>query len=454
WWGEGEQGYSSWIIKWGYFDALYWTRAVLVRYGAVRGVTAHEIGHTLGLNRYREEYDEYPYFGKEIKGLILKNGQIYNVSRENEKVAAFGPGTGKVYCFMGSNPDYPSAIWVCDETYKELFKYLKDPPEERILYVSGIIYKNDTVKLDNCYILKGEPDVPVGPLNEGKYKVQCISSSGKILYSANFGTELKNEFMAFGFSIPLPDETSTVAIKKGEEILNFIYKTPNSPAVEIIKPSGGEVKDETLDIEWKAEDPDGDKMYYSILYSYNEGESWIALAMEINETKYTINLSKLPGGDQCLIKVVATDGFNIGYDVSESFTVNDKAPLALIKSPKDGEKFEIGEEVSLKGIAYDLEDTEHSELTVEWSSSLDGILGYEEELKIDNLSKGKHEITFTVTDSMGNVGESKIIITIGREEESFIGGLLTWEPVAGYLIIIITIVIITVISIKRRKGRK
>ena len=452
WWGEGEQGYSSWIIKWGYFDALYWTRAVLVRYGAVRGVTAHEIGHTLGLNRYREEYDIYPYFGKEIKGLILKDGHIYNVSRENEKVAAFGPGTGKVYCFMGSNPDYPSAIWVCDETYKELFKYLKDPPEERILYISGIIYKNNTVKLDNCYILTGEPDIPIGSSDEGKYKVQCISSSGKILYSANFGTKLKNEFMAFGFSIPFPNETSTVVIKKDEKILNFIYKTPNSPVVEITKPSGGEVENEILDIKWKAVDPDGDKLYYSILYSYDGGERWIALAIELNETKYTVDLSKLPGGDHCLIKVVANDGFNTGFDISESFTVTNKTPLAIIKSPKDGEKFQLGEEVSLKGIAYDLEDMGYKGLTTEWSSSLDGILGYGEELKIDNLSEGRHEITFTVTDSAGNVAEDKIIITIGEEKESFLGGLLILEPLAGYLVIIL--IIITAILVMHRKSTK
>ena len=122
--------------------------------------------------------------------------------------------------------------------------------------------------------------------------------------------------MAFGFSIPFPNETSTVVIKKDEEILNFINKTPNSPVVEITKPSGGEVKNETLGIKWKAVDPDGDKLYYSILYSNDGGERWIALAIELNETEYTVDISKLPGGDHYLIKVVANDGFNTGFDIS------------------------------------------------------------------------------------------------------------------------------------------
>lgn len=315
WWGPGEEGYSSWSVP----PFFYYTRSVLVKYGSNEGVTAHEIGHTLGLNRFpwNEEYVTDPFFGKEVNGLILKEGQIFNVTNEDEKVQAFGVGTGKVYCFMGNNPGGLSPSWVCNKTFSELFESLMDPPE-KIVYVSGVIYENDTVLLDNWYIGKGEPD----PIDVGTYTIQCVSSTRNVLYSTNFGGEIE-DFLGFGFVIPCPEGTTSVLIKRGEQILKEVQPSENLPIVDLQFPNGGEILNGEQVISWSGNDYDGDQLAYSVLCSSNKGETWTVIEVELNETSCEVDFSGCPEGNQYLIRVIATDGFNTGEDTSETtFTVN------------------------------------------------------------------------------------------------------------------------------------
>jgi len=408
WWKPGEQGIS---LK-------YVSGAVAVKYGATEGATAHEIAHTLGLNRWVEEYKAYPEFGKEINGLILKDGKIYNVSDLNDRRAAFFPHSlaviDKTYCFMGTNLGFPKSIWVCDETYSELFKRLTDPPDEKVLYVSGTIYANGTIKLDNWYILEGKPD-PFIAENQGKYTFKCLSSNGEVLYNMSIGQETE-EPLVFSFLMPFPDETSRVVISDGENILAEVPRSENAPSVSV--PQLNKSSNGLLEVSWSARDLDGDELRYSVLYSNDGGETWICMAIELNETKYRIDPSQLPGGNQCLVKIIATDGFNTGYNESEFFTVANKAPSAFIRSPKKDEVFQFGEEIVFKGIAYDPEGQDG--LIAEWSSNLDGILGYGETLQVANLSEGTHEITFTVMDSNGNIAEDKMTLTVKERSQTIV----------------------------------
>jgi len=427
-WDPGVEGFSTEYM----YGLVYYKRAVLVKYGCSEGVTSHEVGHTLGLNIRRgvvqhimvlssyEEYDIYPPFGKKVDGLILKNGRIFNLSQIEDRLIVSGYPESKIeqtinagidknfYCFMGNNL---MESWVCDETYRELFKSLMDPPIEKTVYVSGAIFKNGTVILNNFYVMDGEPDL----LDGENYTIQCVSSTGKVLYSADFGWDTEDLF--FGFAIPYPDGTSAIVIKKGDDILKEVRKTPNAPTVTVEYPNGGEAIDGEVEIQWRAEDLDGDNLYYSVLYSYDGGETWIADALELNETSYTLDVSKLPGGNKCKIRIIATDGFNTAIDDSDNFfSVTDKPPLASIDSLSEGDTYQLGEEVKLQATAYDLEDG-FTDLNIEWSSNIDGILGYGEELHLTELSPGRHIITLRVTDSTGKPMEKRIAINITKSSQ-------------------------------------
>ncbi len=415
WWEPEVWGYSTYYMRAGikYIDYFlpYNTRAVLVRYGANEGVSAHEIGHTLGLNRYRgeEEYQTHAFYGKQVEGLIEKDGKIYNITNVNELQTALRAANGapadRVFCFMGSNEATQAqrqlGVWICDETMHDLFKFLKDPPDEHILYVAGTIYQNDTIKFDRWYQTVGLPD----PQDTGDYIAQCVSGSGTVLYSTGFGVS-DQEFLPFGFIIPYQDGVSEIVFKHGDVELGRRSPSPNKPTVSLSPVSA---QGDQASISWSPTDGDGDTLASSVLYSNDNGVTWSMVALHTGGNSYTLDMAGLPGGISCLVKVVVNDGFNTVEEVSNPFNVASKVPECMILTPADGSKFGTGAEVSLSGVSYDPED---DDLLVEWISDIDGNLGTGDTINSLSLSNGHHTITLKTTDSSGLSSTDQVTLTI------------------------------------------
>ena len=409
WWGKGEEGVTFCLAE---------RLASLIKYKTpYKSIAAHELGHTFGLycGPFLEQYQQLPEYGLPVEGLVLKEGKIYDLNSSEERVKAFphpwakGQPAAGIYCFMGLASS-SNEVWASREAYNELLKRLLDPSTSRGLFVSGIIFKDGRVKLGDWYLVEGEPD----PLLKegGDYTIRCLTPSGETLYSASFGR--KGEDTVFAFILPFPEAASKVTIERGGEILVEAEKSPNPPTIAIIHPEKGETLGETCRVEWEASDPDGDKLSYSLLYSNDNGETWTAVAVNLQEQAYTLNLSQLPGGSSCLLRVVATDGFNVGQALSSVFTVEDKPPAACIITPENGETYGEGEEIRLEGFGYDLEDGILEGSSLQWVSSLNGLLGTGSGLTLSNLSPGSHQITLAVRDSTGKTAEDTITVTVER----------------------------------------
>jgi len=428
WWATGEEGCNF---------SLTAPQAPLVKYPTqFSSITAHELGHTFGLYIlpfWGEQYQQFREWGLPADtGLIIKDNRIYNLLNPEEAKIAFPnpfvPDKGMpAYCFMGLASDHHGA-WVSNEVYSALLWRFMDPPPQKLLYTSGIIFTDGTVELGDWFITEGEPDDLFGEY-EGEYIIECISSSDEVVYSADFGTS--GEDCLFSFAIPFPEESAEVIVRRGEKILVRSKRSKNPPTVTVLSPRGGESLSDSCEVEWEAADPDGDELTYAVLYSSNGGEDWSVLTTNLEDKRYNVDLKQLPGGDRCLIKVAATDGFHTGYAQSAPFSVAEKGMLVFIDSPQDGEIYQAGEAVILTGITSDYEYINPAHFVLEWTSNLDGKLGTGETVSIDKLSGGNHQITLTATDThTDRSGSAAVNITV--EGTQTYGG--NRPPVASFSI--------------------
>lgn len=107
---------------------------------------------------------------------------------------------------------------------------------------------------------------------------------------------------------------------------------------------------------------------------------------------------------------------------SDTFPSNDTAsvtvsvplsppPTVSISTPPDSSVFDPGDLVTFNGAASDPEDGDLSP-SIQWVSSLDGVLGTGRIVTTDSLSTGVHQIVASATDSDGGLGADTITVTV------------------------------------------
>jgi hypothetical protein len=151
---------------------------------------------------------------------------------------------------------------------------------------------------------------------------------------------------------------------------------------------------------------------------YNENgdtADWSVLAAGITAQEWTDDFSTLPGGSQARVRVVASDGVNVGVATSEPFAVTVQAPETFIYEPSDDQTYDSGDPVFLDGDVWDAQDGWIADENAwVWTSNVDGELGRGPYLLLDGLSAGTHTITLAVTNKAGLSGTSSVTITVGQ----------------------------------------
>ena len=189
---------------------------------------AHEIGHTYGLHRNKEEYVfdltqcKMLYHGNFASGFWVDRKEPIENS----------------ICFMGSAPPrYHFERWIDEEDYRKLFQTFrvnKDDPE--ILLLNGIIFKDGKVELGKSYYLPSEEfEYPIS----GDYSVQLIEQNGSTIQEISFGGPfemlveplgvVETDFAPFVLTIPYTENTWKLQIQYKEETLIEI-----NPNIELL----------------------------------------------------------------------------------------------------------------------------------------------------------------------------------------------------------------------------
>ncbi len=409
---------------------------------------AHETAHLFYIG---DEYNggsfnlgvNNPPFG--YKGVSLLNSKL-KVTAEDKAIKAGPAGSGSLVkkqfhpfeigrrnlmkdldSFMGSALAADKS-WITPSIWKSLYKSFdpktkgasgssssgsgsNEQAETVVMEVAGKITK--TGEIEFIMPWRSYITTEVIEQNVGEYEIQAVDASGRIIAQQGFSAttllltdppQIQDDAVFVNVQIPLLSGTNKFQVVEGENLLGEIQVSPGIPSVEIISSPVGTLSSGTIPLEWTANDPDGDKLYYTVEYS-NDGITWIVLESELTDTKLSIDVGELPGGEQSRIRIIASDGINSAFTESATFNVPYQAPEIFLDDPliqKDG--------VALNGRAYDLADGWIYNEKLSWTSDKDGEIGKGSTLFLTNLTKGKHTVTLRVVNEHNQQAEKSFEI--------------------------------------------
>lgn len=212
----------------------------------------------------------------------------------------------------------------------------------------------------------------------------------------------------FGDLFPRPDgQVAEVQLLAGDVVIDSIRPGTQAPTVTVQQPAAGVVISDTLDLAWRASDPDpDDRLLFTVQYSHDAGASWHTLALNLpstpdpNHNLRIDDLGSLHGSapNAARIRVIASDGFNTSIATSQPFTLQNRRPEPVVFSPAAGESFAAGEPVPLRGSATDAEDGGLPAASLSWQ--VDGVAqGTGPDISAAGLAPGAHTATLRATDS-------------------------------------------------------
>ncbi|MCB2182795.1 MAG: Ig-like domain-containing protein [Desulfobulbaceae bacterium] len=334
------------------------------------------------------------------------------------------------YCDSGMLPVRWNSAYRWERQFDAFLTIVDVPPmaasmsyeASDIALIEDVYYVNGQINFDGFDItgslnpIISSQGIPLFPEMPGQYIVDFLDDQGAVLQTYSFYAAFEEEDddsgslaeqTSFNFRLPvLQGQTvDTINLSDGAQILDSITVSINAPQVTIDSPNGGETWNGFEPISWHASDSDNDPLVFSVLYSPDNGNKWIPIAGNLQNSPYVADTSIIPGGTGALIRIIATDGFHTAMDDSDApFTVEQNPPSVTLIEPTDGRVFEAGTKMVLRGQATDPEDEILSEDAFAWFLNGQVIaVGRRAEV---SLPVGLHELTLRVTDSDGDSSES------------------------------------------------
>jgi len=427
---------------------------------------AHELGHTIfGNDEPLIDYELWPAHVEdncEAHGPFFRNYPTTSPYKALIDVygydgstvygpgsATTGPGTGpRYYDFMSYGPCNGSpgdGQWASSLMYDRLLDWFDVPTAANALEQSPS-HAMSLLSLEleaevQAYLVATGMLSPAGALvswkaqqlmlpvgtndgaGGGPYSIVQAAADGTTLFERFFasgGTSAESGTnLMFAEVMPFDPATANIQIKFEDTVLASVPVSASAPEVTVEYPNGGESLSGVETVSWATADADGDDLRYDVLYSTDGGTRWIAIVVDHTETSFEWDTSGVPGTEQGLIRVFATDGVNTGEDISDGvFTVPEKGPEVTILDPSDGAVFFLGDTVSFSGVAFDLEDGQLEADSLTWESTLEGVLASGEDISIENLVAGTHLISLTAEDGDGNQTAGTIMINVLSSADS------------------------------------
>ncbi len=182
----------------------------------------------------------------------------------------------------------------------------------------------------------------------------------------------------------------------------------------------GRAGGQQIQVAWQADDPENDKLLYSLYFRGEDEREWKLLRANMNENTYLLDGDVFADG-RYYFKVTASDRPSNPVDyareselVSAPVLIDNTPPLVNASAPRrTGTGVEIDVDAEDRGSA--LRRCEYSIDAGQWSpvEASDGITDSNREhfnIRLPNLPAGEHLVVIRVYDTAGNAGLAKVVV--------------------------------------------
>ncbi|MBI3470282.1 MAG: hypothetical protein HY013_02880 [Candidatus Solibacter usitatus] len=194
-----------------------------------------------------------------------------------------------------------------------------------------------------------------------------------------------------------------------------VAPSTGTPTQTLSRPGAAQIQ-----ITWQAEDPDGDRLVYTLHFRGEDERQWKLLKTNFRENTYAVDADALADG-RYLFRVTASDreanppGVAREADLVSSPVLIDNTPpvVAVGAVRRSGAAVEI--EVEAADAASPLRRCEYSLDAGPWipAAALDGVIDSQREkflLKLDAVPPGEHVVVVRAVDSANNAGLAKTVL--------------------------------------------
>jgi hypothetical protein len=204
------------------------------------------------------------------------------------------------------------------------------------------------------------------------------------------------------------EEVAAISLHDGREPL-ATFEVGEPPQVDM---SGPERRDQFLALRVHARHPRAQPSIV-VLFSGDDRETWQPVAFDPPDGEVLVESERLPGGERCFFRAIATAEFRSASADSSQFELQRSRRRLYLRLPDPQcpiapGAVPLGAMIDCRGLGVVRSDE------IRWHSDLDGDLGLGYEL-VAQLQDGRHLITVTAPDGRGgSLAERGIIIVGGR----------------------------------------
>jgi hypothetical protein len=235
---------------------------------------------------------------------------------------------------------------------------------------------------------------------ERGYRIVCEDAEGAELVSAPTRPAFlarDQEWATFVERLPYAEATARVVLMFGTRRLGVLEVPSKAPQFDLEHPrSATQIDTEgILHLRWRVDSADakaneGHRLTYFVRFSAN-GKTWSRPGVNLTGTSFDLDLRDMPGGEECVVQVLATNGYQTSYVQTPSFALPARDPQILLGDERGPLLFAQGTSAQEGPLLGDHITWTAGDKTVAHGGSFDARL----------LGRGGHDLTVAVTDRAG-----------------------------------------------------